>query len=563
MASIFYKPILAPLRGFWQSDKLQSDSGTVNYKAFNPSFNSRPFDEDFAVRLKRFYEESFTYVRPMQQCDIVRDFFYGSDTTAAHYTARLLNSKGGVVVGKTVTVTQQSGTYNGYKAYTIEFVTWDLPEGVYFVQYKHNSGTEITYMICEPFDLKQIHQNTVRIDYRNSYNDQDIVWFTDSFEFQIRLKGVVTKLAPNSKFTTYDDQPNNSSMVSGIPQRDFELLFIQLPEWEVDKLDRVFISDSTKIDGKAYTRESGSKLEPKTGSELNPLKDYLLKLREAENSVSVSHNAQIKRLCDMPQTQYFWVERMMIEGSYTTIRQGFKGKRNFLDYLNTNQNTDDGYWSEDAGGKLAFYANDDYTFTGSWVLDAVDLLKYALKFALRPDTTDLEIDITAPASNYYAVSWSDGTASTNKTSIATYPATTNIARTISGTIPVDVYIYATDLKGILDVANTMNVVSIGGDFAPSMQYFQPFVNTPQIERIENDMFRYVTNMLQFDCYGYNLDTYEVNNALRMLYDHITQLNASAVISLYSQTIFSPPSKDMNPIIAALRARLSTGTLITD
>lgn len=564
MASIFYKPILAPLRTFWQSDKLPSDSGTVNYKAFNPSFNyARQFDEDFAARSKRFFEEDYIYIRPCQQSDIIRDFFYGSDTTAAHYTARLLNSKGSVVVGKTITVTQRSGTYNGYKAYTVEFVTWDLPEGVYFLQYKHNNGTENSYMICEPFNLKQIHENTVRIDYKNSYNDQDIVWFAASFEFQIRLKATITKVTPNAKFTTYDDQPNNSSMVSGIPQRDYEILFISIPEWENDKLDRIFISDSTKINGKAFTRESGSKLEPKSGSELNPLKDYLLKLREADNTVSVSHNMKIKRLCDMPQTQYFWVERMMIEGTYTTVQHGFKGKRNFLDYLNTNQKVGDGYWSEDAGGKLAFYADDDYTFTGSWVIDEVDLLRYGLKFSLRPNTTDLQIDIAAPAGNYYAVSWSDGTASTNKTSIATYPAVTPIVKTVSGTIPVDVFIYAKDLKYIQDNATTIDVLSIGGDLAPSMQYFQPFMNTPQIERIENDMFKYVTNILQFDLYGYNLDTYEVNNVLRMLFDNITHLNASANITLSAQTLFSPPSKDMSSITAAIRKQLSTGNLVTD
>lgn len=564
MASIFYKPILAPLRSFWQSDKLPSDSGTVNYKAFNPSFNyARQFDEDFAARSKRFFEEDYIYIRPCQQSDIIRDFFYGSDTTAAHYTARLLNSKGAVVVGKTITVTQQSGTYNGYKAYTVEFVTWDLPEGVYFLQYKHNNGTENSYMICEPFNLKQIHENTVRIDYKNSYNDQDIVWFAASFEFQIRLKATITKVTPNAKFTTYDDQPNNSAMVSGIPQRDYEILFISIPEWENDKLDRIFISDSTKINGKAFTRESGSKLEPKSGSELNPLKDYLLKLREADNTVSVSHNMQIKRLCDMPQTQYFWVERMMIEGTYITIRQGFKGKRNFLDYLNTNQKVGDGYWSEDAGGKLAFYADDEYTFTGSWVIDAVDLLGYGLKFSLRPNTTDFDIDISATAGKFYAVSWSDGTASTNKTSIATYPATTNIARTVSGSIPVDMFIYATDMKTIVDAATNIDVFSIGGDLAPGMTYFNPFQNNPQVELIENDMFRFVTALDRFDLYGMNLDTYAINDVLRWLYDHVNSLATSAYIILQAQTLVAPPSQSLSPITAAIRKRLLTGSITTD
>ena len=199
MANIFEIPKLNSLRAIWQSDKLPSDAAITRYNAFNPQYNNVHFDDDFFCRSIRFFEQNVGYLQPYQQSDTISYIFFGSDTTAANYSARLLDMNG-VAVTKTITLTQQSGTYSGLKAYTTQFQLWDVPEGKYFFQLAHKVGSEYTYILHEPFHLKQVHPNTVRIEYRNSYNDQDVIYFSDTFKFQLRVKGNISAVNPDSKF---------------------------------------------------------------------------------------------------------------------------------------------------------------------------------------------------------------------------------------------------------------------------------------------------------------------------------------------------------------------------
>lgn len=539
MANIFEIPKLNSLRAIWQSDVLPSDGAIVKYNAFNPQYNNVHFDDDFFCRSIRFFEQKVGYLQPYQQSDTISYIFFGSDTTAANYTARLLDMNG-VAITKTITVTQQSGTYSGMKAYTLQFSLWDVPEGKYFLQLAHKVGSEYTYILHEPFHLKQVHSNTVRIDYRNSYNDQDVIYFSDTFKFQLRVKGNMSAVNPDSKFSTYEDQPLNNIMVSGIPYRNYEFILDKSPEWVADLLERVTLNDSTEYDGKLFSRENGAKLEPKR-NEQYPLHFYGLKLREAENKLSNEYAMNTKALCDMPQTKYFWVERIMIDGTYITIRQGFNGKRNFLDYLNSNQKVGDGYWSEDAKGQLVFIANADYTFTGSWVIDAVDILKYGMKLTLIGDG-DLEIDVVSSAgTHYYAVKWGGGITSTNKTALTASPTATNIAESWTATYKRECYLYFSDYASIEDVATNVNILSIDCDIAPSCTYFNPFMNATGCTQFESNPFNYVVGLEYLDLQNMNMHTYSIDDLIRWIYEKLPNFDASCSCNLQAQQSLAPPT----------------------
>lgn len=559
MANLIEIPIMNPLRFVGQTDKLASDITGTKYKAFNPSFNSRQFDDDFFVRSIKYYETKESFFQPYQQADIIRGLFYSQSTTTANHTIRLLDKFGNVFVPKSVTVTQQSGTFNGYKAYTFEFSLWDVPEGLYYVQIRYDFTASVySYIIAEGIDVKRTHSKSVRFDYSNTYNDQDVIWFTSSFIFQLRLNGTLTKFTPSSDFTNYEDQPKNMKIVSGIPFRGFELALFKVPDWMADKVERMFINDTIRIDGKLWQRDNGAKLESKDTS-LNPLKDYTIKLREAENKTSVVHNLNSAIMGDMPQTKYFWVEQMTMDSVVTTIRQGFEGKQNFLDYLNSNVHTNHGYWGEDAKNQLVFYPNEDYTIANTWVLTPVNVLKYGMKLEID-GAGDFEVDVVGPGGGgFYAVKWGGGIASTNKTTLPATPTVTNIANSWSATYKFNMYLYASDYISIADSATTINILSIDCDIPPSCTYFNPFYNANNCMRFLSNPFNFVTALALFDIQGFNLPTGEIDNMCRWIYDCLTRFSTSANIYLQSQIVPAPPSLNfdgMKRILSAIAKRVT-------
>jgi len=562
MANIFEIPLLNPLRFVWQSDKLPSDIVGTKYKAFNPSYNYTQFDDDLAYKSLKFFESKEEFIQPYQQSEILRGQFFGSDTTTSNYTVRLLDENDNVFTAKSIAIVQQAGTYLGRKLYTFQTALFDIPEGIYRVQLRYNHGSsQYSYILSERINIKQRHAKSVRFEYTNSYNDQDMMYLSASFLYHLRLNGSLIQFTPNSSTTTYEDQPKNMKVVSGIAFRNFELSLFQIPDWMADKIERMFICDTITIDGKRWCRDSGAKLETKDSIQ-TPLKDYTIKLREAENQASISHNLNSAIMGDMPQTKYFWIEQMSIDNVVTTIRQGFNGKQNFLDYLNTNQKVGSGYWAEDAKNQLVFYANDDFVITGSWVLTSVNILKYGMKLTID-GAGDIEWDVTASGVTcYYAAKWGNGVIDTNKTALTASPTATAIINTWTNNGIWECYVYFSDYVSIADTASTVNVKSIDIDIAPSCTYFNIFSTAGRCNRFESNPFNYVTALDYFNIAGMALSSYAIDDILRWAYDNLSRLATSCEFIVSGQAVSAPPSRNfrgMSAIIAAIGKRITTLT----
>lgn len=568
MANIFEIPVLNPLRALWQSDVLASNSGTQYLNAFNPAFNSRHFDEDWFTRSLKSWEDKRYYIQPYQQSDTIRVQWLGSDGTTGHYQyARLLDRFGSEYVDKAVTVVQETGTYDSKYLYTVTINLYDLKEGIYYLQLGYNGGSGKQYVIFEPFHVKQIWPGTIRLDYYNSYNDQDAIFLTTDYVFQMRLHGSITEFKPASRFHVYDDQPLNSEIVSGVPCRNFKVIFgltgNGLPDWKADKLDRIFLCNSTKIDGKEFTRESGGAIDPiKEGGAATGM--FSLNVRESSNTSTLNVQGAPYQFGTMPQTRYFWVEQMTINNVTQTIRKMFRGKRNFLDYLNCTWIKSSGYWSEDANGKLIFVQNDGVTLTGTNTLASADVLQYGLRFALS-GASDFGADINAPAAgNFYAVVWGDGSANINKTALAASPALTNISHTYSTNKERECFVFFSNGKSMADNVMTITCREIGGDLPPGMTYFKPFDTNRGLLRLENNLFQYVSAMVTFNLSGQNMDTWAINELVRNIVEQITHFDATAAITINGQSPAGPPSKS-DPGIALFLYRIKAAitTLTTD
>ena len=562
MANIFEIPLLNPLRAIWQSDKLNSDAGTVLYQAFNPSYNYRNIDSDWYYRTLKEYEQKQPYVQPFQQSDTIRVQWIGSNTSAHYDHIKLLDSNGS---DTGVSISLGSMVVGSNTLYTITLPLWNINEGKYFLSvYHHPASNDRTYIIFEPFYVKQVHIKTVRIDYYNSFNDQSVIYPTSAYIPQLRVHGCITDVTNDSKFNVYEDQPMNLEMVSGIPYRTFELTLggsKGIPQWYADIIERALLTDTLTIDGIAYTRAEGAKLEAKKEAG-KPLNMYTIKLRERYNTATLDIVQKKSYIVGaMPQTDYFWIETMTINGLGYTIRKMFKGKRNFLDYLNATYLLTYGYWAEDYNNKLVFVLNSVTTSISTTELTTANTLAYGVRFRCV-GTGDFEIDVSAPASsNFYAVAYSDGTASVNKTALATTPSATTIGASFAINKTRDIFIFTSNAKTYADISTNVTISEIDGDLPIGCTnfYFPSSLNTNTI----GNMFKYMTSLREFDLRYQKLSSSMIDSIIMNLYDARTRLHSTCSILLNGQTPSAPPSNTQGINLFKTTIKSLITTLTTD
>jgi hypothetical protein len=563
MANIFEIPLLNPLRAIWQSDKLNSDAGTILYQAFNPSYNYRNIDSDWYYRTLKEYEQKQPYVQPFQQSDTIRVQWIGSDNTSGFYDhVKLLDSNGS---DTGVSISVGSSAIGSRTLYTITLPLWNINEGKYFLSVYHlPASNDRTYIIFEPFHVKQVHIKTVRIDYYNSFNDQSVIYPTSAYIPQIRVHGCITDVTNESKFNVYEDQPMNVEMVSGIPYRTFELTLggsKGIPQWYADIIERALLTDTLMIDGIAYTRAEGAKLEAKKEAG-KPLNMYTIKLRERYNTATLDIVQKKSYVVgDMPQTNYFWIETMTINALGYTIRRMFKGKRNFLDYLNATYLLTYGYWAEDYNNKLVFVLNSITTSINTTTLTTANTLAYGIRFRCV-GTGDFEFDVSAPASsNFYAVAYSDGTASVNKTALATTPSTTSIGTSFAINKTRDIYIFTSNAKTYGDIGTNVTISEIDGDLPIGCtNFYSP--SSLGINTI-GSIFKYMTSLREFDLRFQKLSSSMIDSIIMNLYDARTRLHSTCTIYLNGQTPSAPPSNTQGINLFKSTIKSLITTLTTD
>jgi hypothetical protein len=564
MANIFEIPLLNPLRAIWQSDKLNADpSGTVLYQAFNSAYNYRNIDSDWYYRTLKEYEQKQPYVQPFQQSDTIRVQWIGSDNTSGFYDhVKLLDSNGS---DTGVSISVGSSAIGSRTLYTITLPLWNINEGKYFLSvYHHPPSNEKTCIVFEPFYVKQVHIKTVRIDYYNSFNDQSVIYPTSAYIPQIRVHGCITDVTNESKFNVYEDQPMNVEMVSGIPYRTFELTLggsKGIPQWYADIIERALLTDTLMIDGIAYTRAEGAKLESKKEAG-KPLNMYTIKLRERYNTATLDIVQKKSYVVGaMPQTNYFWIETMTINNASVDVRRMFKGKRNFLDYLNATHLLTFGYWAEDYNNKLVFVLNSITTSINTTTLTTVNTLAYGIRFRCV-GTGDFEFDVSAPASsNFYAVAYSDGTASVNKTALATTPSTTPIGTSFAINKTRDMFIFTSNAKTYGDIGTNVTISEIDGDLPIGCTNF----NSPSSLGINTigSIFKYMTSLREFDLRFQKLSSSMIDSIIMNLYDARTRLHSTCTIYLNGQTPSAPPSNTQGINLFKSTIKSLITTLTTD
>lgn len=572
---------LNPIRFYQLADYLEAFKPSTNpnqYNIFNPNYNYRQFDEDFFYRNILSFDEKRGYYQPFQQGDNIRIQFLGVDdipsgTYAGNpYTCYLLDACG--KIWGTYNVTSPSVTLiNGSRIREVYIPLFNVPEGYYQIAIRRRQISVFDdsrwHVISEPIWVKTQHHNTTLVKYSNSKNTQGII-FEFGMEFEYRVHGAVMDLETMSKFNVYEDEPMNLTMLSSVPYRQWTWNIggegMQIPEWMADKIERLTGCDTMTIDGKAYTRAEGAKLEanPKP---LTPIASYSMKIREAssDNSLYVNDYDFVYKMYPVCDSEYFYVRDVTYGSGPTTtqIRRIFNGSRNFIDYLNGDfkiVNSVGGTFGITADGYYGYRPSSSTDATAFQSFTITDLLPYGIYFDV--DITDgsvntFEIDLVDTSGTFkYAVDYGDGTATTYNTSAV--PLT--LTKAYGSANKFRCVLCVDQMEDYSITSSDDIVVAIGGTLADTTLSATFTGNI--IKRVGNLYGNLNGSFQSIDFTGNLINSGAADNIIRDVYRERAAIAGSGPsVDLSGQTVSSPPSQQVKdaliPIIQQFGIGIST------
>lgn len=240
-------------------------------------------------------EEQVRYFQKFKTADEIRVQLWAriTDDTGANpsFVATLVNSDG--VAVSTVTI---YSALTGVEDESLLFYRCKFPlsgitvMGVHYVSIAvTDSGSTRTY-ISEPIDIQTEHENTVYLTYTNSRIGFDVNFKATDATFYIRVEGGFWEenFTPASKDLVYFNQSHDAVVLSSIPFTVRKLTIgdaYGIPNWLADKVNRVFACDSVLVDGVAYCKNDGAKMEPVREKQY-PMASWNIDLVESVNNYS-------------------------------------------------------------------------------------------------------------------------------------------------------------------------------------------------------------------------------------------------------------------------------------
>jgi hypothetical protein len=258
----------------------------ITEKVYEPDkYWNKHFDDDFSQNLiknyqdKAYYSQKYTFKdNPVVQ--ILSDF----DDIAAELIA--LHT---LEVVDTFDVLETPSTITGHTFKLYEFECDFNTEGCYILKVSYvNEDEETIIYYSEPLEIKEIHPNTIRVDYTNSKNVSSMV-FNGGYIGIFRVEADIVAFKPASVDTIYIDQTYSATQLYGVAHRKFDLVlgstllqYAGLPDWVIDKMNRILVFDNILFDGKKYCKDEGAQFEEQT-LENYPFTAQTISIVESDN----------------------------------------------------------------------------------------------------------------------------------------------------------------------------------------------------------------------------------------------------------------------------------------
>jgi hypothetical protein len=178
--------------------------------------------------------------------------------------------------------TEEPSYYLYESSFNLNLVSWESSnQQIFYIRLTAGTLT----LISEPMVMTDDLSKTLLIEYkhRSFYNN---MVFEQGFYAAIRIKAILAFKQAAAKDTFYEDQVLDMVMLKSKPYRIFELTVgVQdaIPDFMIDKLNRIFGCSDILIDGKYYAKNDGAKWEEKADVSYHALKVYSIELRESTN----------------------------------------------------------------------------------------------------------------------------------------------------------------------------------------------------------------------------------------------------------------------------------------
>lgn len=155
----------------------------------------------------------------------------------------------------------QDETQPGKYAYEFAIGLGSLPEGCYYLALDGGSGT--LKMFSEPFQVKQLHPNTLLFEYRDSGTRGDVLYGT-GITFGFRVEGNIRRPVAGADTQSYINQKGDPKVLSSHTFKTFPIMIggsRGVPDWALDLINEIFSCDFVRIDGKQFAKEGDVKFE--------------------------------------------------------------------------------------------------------------------------------------------------------------------------------------------------------------------------------------------------------------------------------------------------------------
>jgi hypothetical protein len=258
----------------------------------NPIQVLRTTSDYFAYDLIPQHEKKLNYCQKFQNDDYFTFQFRAITGAGYTATATLKNIYGNVAKTFTIT-TKLNQIITNYTYFEIRSILTGIADGIYYFSLSITKTGLGTYeFLSEPLHIATIQENTILLTYSNSVNAFDVCfdgYYTRSIEFQFRIEGGFTSegFTPASKDTVYQNQIYDNYLIDSVPFFTKKLTIggsIGIPNWTIEKVNRILSCNIIKINNISYCKNDGAKLEKLGADKFYPFMAWSIEMIESKNN---------------------------------------------------------------------------------------------------------------------------------------------------------------------------------------------------------------------------------------------------------------------------------------
>ena len=175
----------------------------------------------------------------------------------------------------------------GKMLYELNIPLNNLDEGIYYLC--SNAATGIALM-SEGFMVKAVWEDTLLITASNTRNKLKTIYST-GYNPTYRIHGWISDYVPSAKFTTYEDEPANITLLNSLPYNKYTMYIgcpTGVPDYVARMVNSIMLLDTVFISGVQFTREADAQIVVENIDTSYAMNNYTLDIREYNNNTSVT-----------------------------------------------------------------------------------------------------------------------------------------------------------------------------------------------------------------------------------------------------------------------------------